>query len=119
MRDIGRRIQRYRLSRYRAPQGGIPRPPRWAWLLAALWLAYIGVISERSLYRIWRMGDENAKAQRELARVREEITRLDKEARDPKSALRDAERALRREGFARKGEVVYRIESAVPDTTGR
>jgi cell division protein FtsB len=117
MRDIGRRIQRYRLSRYRAPQSGFPRPPRWVWLLAALWLVYVGVISERSLYRIWRMGDEDARAQRDLARVREEIGRLDKEARDPKSALRDAERALRREGFARRGEVVYRIEAAVPDTT--
>ena len=119
MRDIGRRIQRYRLSRYRAPQGGIPRPPRWVWLLAALWLAWVGVISERSLYRIWRMGDEDARAQQELARVQEEIARLDKEARDPRAALRDAERALRREGFARRGEVVYRIDSAVPDTTQR
>jgi cell division protein FtsB len=119
MRDIGRRIQRYRLSRYRAPQGSFPRPPGWVWLVAALWLAYVGVVSERSLYRIWRMGDENARAQRELARVREEIMRLDKDARDPKSRLRDAERALRREGFARPGELIYRIESALPDTSKR
>jgi len=119
MRDIGRRIQRYRLSRYRAPQGSFPRPPRWVWLAAALWLAYVCVISERSLYRIWRMGDENARAQQELARVREEIRRLDKDARDPGARLRDAERALRREGFARPGEVIYRIESGVPDTSRR
>jgi hypothetical protein len=119
MRDIGRRIQRYRLSRYRTPQGAFPRPPRWVWLVAALWLAYVGVISERSLYRIWRMGDEDARARRELIRVREEIVRLDKEARDPRSRMRDAERTLRREGFARAGEVIYRIEEGVPDTTGR
>jgi len=119
MRDIGRRIQRYRLSRYRAPQGSLPRPPGWVWLVAALWLAYVGAFSERSLYRIWRMGDENARAQRELARVRQEIRRLDKDARDPQSRLRDAERALRREGFARAGEVIYRIESTLPDTSMR
>lgn len=119
MRDIGRRIRRYRLSRYRAPQGSFPRPPRWVWLLAALWLAYVGVLSERSLYRIWRMGDENTRAQRELARVREEVERLDRDARDPKARLRDAERALRREGFARAGEVIYRIEAGAPDTSGR
>jgi cell division protein FtsB len=119
MRDIGRRIQRYRLSRYRNPQGLFRRPPRWVWLAAALWLAYVAVLSERSLYRIWRMGDENARARRELTKVREEIRLLDKDARDPKSRLRDAERALRREGFARPGEVVYRIESGAPDTSGR
>jgi len=119
MRDIGRRIQRYRLSRYRPLQGWFPRTPRWVWLVAALWLAYVGVVSERSLYRIWRMGDENVRARRELAKVREEILRLDKDARDPKSRLRDAERALRREGFARPGEVIYRIESGAPDTSKR
>ncbi len=119
MRDIGRRIQRYRLSRYRTPQGGFPRPPRWVWLVAAAWLAWVGVISERSLYRIWRMSEENARAQRELARAREEIARHDEAARDPRAGLRDAERALRREGFARAGEVVYRIEPGVPDTSGR
>jgi cell division protein FtsB len=119
MRDIGRRIQRYRLSRYRTPQGGFPRPPRWVWLVVLLWLAWVGVLSERSLYRIWRMGDENARAQRELTTVRDEIARLDKDARDPDSKLRDAERALRREGFARRGEVIYRIESGAPDTVGR
>ena len=119
MRDIGRRIQRYRLSRYRPPQGAFPRPPRWVWLVAALWLAYVGVLSERSLYRIWRMGDENARAERELTKVREEAARLDKDARDPQSRMRDAERALRREGFARRGEVIYRIESGAPDTSRR
>ena len=83
MRDIGRRIQRYRLSRYRAPQGAFAHPPRWVWIAAALWLAYVGILSERSLYRIWRMGGESARAQRELGEVRAEIARLDQEARDP------------------------------------
>jgi hypothetical protein len=114
MRDIGRRIQRYRLSRYRPIPGGLPRPPRWVWVVAALWLAYVGVLSERSLFRIWRMGAENARAE-----ARAEIARLDREARDPRARLSEAEHALRREGFARRGEVIYRIQPGAPDTTGR
>lgn len=119
MRDIGRRIQRYRLSRYRNPQGAFPRPPRWVWLAVALWLAWVGVFSERSLYRIWRMGDENVRAQRDLEKVRVEIAQFDREASDPRSRLRDAERALRGEGFARPGEVIYRIGPGAPDSTRR
>ena len=119
MRDIGRRIQRYRLSRYRPIPGGLPRPPRWVWVVAALWLAYVGVLSDRSLFRIWRMGAENARAERELAEARAEIVRLDREARDPQARLSEAEHALRREGFARRGEVIYRIQPGAPDTTGR
>jgi cell division protein FtsB len=119
MRDIGRRIQRYRLSRYALPEGGLPRPPRWLWLAVALWLVWVGFVSEHSLFRIWRMGVENAHAQRELGAARQEIARLDRDAHDPKARLRDAERALRREGFARPGEIIYRIEGARPDSLAR
>ena len=119
MRDIGRRIQRYRLSRYGAPQSPLARPPRWVWLAALLWLAWIGFFSGHSFYRIWRMGAENARAQRELETARQEIARLDKDARDPKTRLRDAERALRHEGFARPGEIIYRIEGGRPDSLPR
>jgi len=119
MRDIGRRIQRYRLSRYRPAQGGLPRPPRWVWLAAAAWLVYVGVLSDRSLYRIWRMGEENARAQRDLRRTQAEIEQLDRDARDPQARADEAERALRGDGFARPGEIVYRIQSGAPDTLGR
>ncbi|MEK7330508.1 MAG: hypothetical protein AAB290_02455 [Candidatus Eisenbacteria bacterium] len=119
MRDIGRRIQRYRLSRYGAPQGALPRPPRWLWIAAALWLAWVGFLSEHSLYRIWRMGAENTRAQRELEEARREIARRDQDARDPKTRLRDVERALRHEGFARPGEIIYRIEGGRSDSLAR
>lgn len=119
MRDIGRRIQRYRLSRYGATQGGLGRPPRWVWLALVLWLAWVGFVSEHSLYRIWRMGAENTRAQRELTEARREIARLDQDARDPKARLRTAERALRREGFAKPGEIIYRIQGDRPDSLTR
>lgn len=119
MRDIGRRIQRYRLSRYGSPPGILGRPPRWVWLVLALWLAWVGFVSEHSVYRIWRMGAESARAQRELKEARREIARLDRDARDPKTRLRNAERALRHEGFARPGEIIYRIEDGRPDSLAR
>lgn len=119
MRDIGRRIQRYRLSRYGTPRGTLARPPRWVWLAAALWLGWVGFASEHSFYRIWRMSAENARAQRQLEVVRREVARMDQEARDPKTKPRDAERALRREGFARKGEIIYRVEGGRADTLAR
>ena len=116
MRDIGRRIRRYRLSRYRVHPSGRLRLPRWVWIAAALWVAYVTFLSERSLVRIWRMSAENARAQRQLEEVRGEVARLDREARDPDARLREAERALRREGFARRGELIYRIDGADPDS---
>jgi cell division protein FtsB len=119
MRDIGRRIQRYRLSRYGGPQGGLGRPPRWVWLALVLWLAWVGFVSDHSLYRIWRMGAENSRAQRELKEARREIDRLDRNARDPKARLQDAERALRHEGFAKPGEIIYRVDGDQPDTLAR
>jgi cell division protein FtsB len=119
MRDIGRRIRRYRLTRYAVPGGAARRPPGWVWIAMALWLAWVGFLSDHSLYRIWRMGAENARTRRELAQARREIDRLDREARDPKARLRDAERALRREGFARPGEIIYRIDGGRADSLPR
>jgi cell division protein FtsB len=119
MRDIGRRIQRYRLSRYASPGGGPVSPPRWVWLLAAAWLIYISLLSEHSLYRIWRLSEERTRAGRELGSMQAEIMRLDREARDPQAQMRAAERALRRDGFARPGEIVYRIGKDAPDSLKR
>ena len=119
MRDIGRRIQRYRLSRYRPEPAGLPRPPRWVWLAAAAWLVYVGILSDRSFYRIWRMGQENAHAQRGLRQAEAEIGRLDRDARDPHARVDEAERALRKEGFAKHGELIYRIQPGAIDTLGR
>ena len=52
-------------------------------------------------------------------RFRGEIDRMDRDARDPRSKMRNAERALRKEGFAKPGEIVYRIEGSRPDTLAR
>ena len=110
MSDIGRRIQRYRLSRYAAPGGTVRRAPLWIWLLAAAWLVWVVALSDHSLYRIWRMSDETRHAGQDLESMRQEIDRLDRQTHDPRSRMREAEQALRKDGFARPGEIIYRVE---------
>lgn len=120
MRDIGVRIQRYRLSRYASPRDPVRRRMRWMVLLAAIWLAWTGFLSEHSVYRIWRLDRENAASARELERARGEIQRLDAEITDPEAARLRAERWLRENGgMAGRGEIVYRIQSARGDSAAR
>ncbi len=120
MRDIGVRIQKYRLSRYASPQSVFRRRLRWVWIVAAIWLAWAGLLSEHSYYRIWRLDREKAGAARELERVRSEIARLDAELQDPEAGRMRAERWLReRDGMARPKEIVYRIRSGIPDSLSR
>jgi cell division protein FtsB len=120
MRDIGVRIQRYRLSRYAPPRSPVRRRLRWAWVIAAIWVAWAGVLSEHSLYRIWRLDRENAEARRKLESVKQEITQRDAEVADPAASRLRAERWLREQGgMAGRGEIVYRVQNAPGDTLSR
>lgn len=119
MRDIGRRLQRYRLSRYAAPVDRVRRRLRWAWVLGALWLVWIAVVGDHSLWRIWNLSRENARARHELAAARVELEQLDRQIRDPQASREAAERALRRNGMARPGEIIYWIRGGTHDSLGR
>ncbi len=120
MRDISHRIRRYRLSRYAPPVDAWRRRMRWAWVAGGLWLVWVGLVSDHSLYRIWRLSLENARAQRELERVRQEAERLDEQLSNPKTARDRGEHELReRKGMAGPGEFIYRIRPTVRDTFGR
>jgi len=120
MRDIGKRIKRYRLSRYAAPEQRPTRKFRWAYPLLALWLLYVGVLSEHSMLRIWQMTRENERAMIELDSLQVEVNRLDKELRDPKAKRDRGERVLREQvRYARPGEIIYTIEDDVPDSLKR
>jgi cell division protein FtsB len=115
--DIGRRIRRHRLTRYASPDDPLPRRLRWVWPLLAAWLAYVGVFSDHSLLRIWQMGREQARMERTLREVQAEIDRLDREMRDPGMRRELAEKAMReRNGWARPGEIVYRIRGERADS---
>ena len=108
MRDIGVRIQRYRLSRYAPPIDRIRRRLRWAWVIGALWLVWVGFLSDHNCYRIWQLSREERLNRQEIARLAAESGRLDHEASDPKLRRKAAEAYLReRAGMARRDEIVY------------
>ena len=120
MGDFTRRIQRYRLGRYAAPESPIRRRLPWVWVALGLWLAWIGVISDHSLWRIWRLSAESRRAAEDLVKAREETARLEKESADPRSSRQRAERWLREQGgMAQPGEIIYRIQETVADTVPR
>ncbi len=120
MRDIGVRIRRYRLSRYAPALDPVRRRLRWAWALAAIWLAWVGFLSEHSFYRIWRLGRENEAAALELERVGLERDRLETELKDPAASRLRGERWLREHGgMAGRGEIIYRIQGARGDSLKR
>ena len=110
MRDIGARIERYRLSRYGRVGGATFR---WAWPLLFAWLVYAAFLGQHSLLRIWLMGNEQRSVQGELADTRIKLEEAEHVLHD-KAMLRDrGEHVLReRNGFARPSEKVYRIPSA-------
>jgi hypothetical protein len=108
MRDIGNRIRRYRLSRYAAPEDRVRRGLRWAWLVAALWLAWVGFLSEHNFLRLRQLSHERRLSEERLHALRAEVARLDAEQRDPAALRLQAEHALReKSGMARPDEIVY------------
>ena len=120
MRDIGKRINRYRLSRYAPPEDRVRRHLRWVWVLAALWLVWIGVISDHSLWRIFRLNFENTRARRQVAEARASLEIIDRDLRDPRTARENAEKKLRVElGMAAPGEIIYVVRGDAPDSVLR
>ena len=120
MRDIIRRIQRHRLSRYASTDETVVRRLRWVWPLAMIWLVYVVALSDHGFYRIWRLHREHARVKAELASVRAEIDRMEGENRDPTARRERAERALREGGgWARPGEIIYRIQGGADSLAQR
>jgi cell division protein FtsB len=120
MRDIGQRIQRYRLSRYAPPRDPVRRRLRLVWVIAAIWVVWVGFLSDHSFYRLWRLERQNSQARRELERVRHETMLRDAEVNDPEASRLRAEHWLREQGgMAGRGEIVYRIRDARGDSLSR
>lgn len=115
MRDIGMRIQRYRLSRYAAPLDRAQRRLRWAWVVGGLWLLYVGLLSEHSFYRLWQLRQENVRSRAALQQVQAEVGRLRRDANNPRTRRLEAERQLReRMQMTKKGEIIYRYDGDRP-----
>jgi hypothetical protein len=119
MSDIGNRIRRYRLGRYGAP--GAPGRPRmrWTWPLLGIWMVYVAFASDHSLYRIWRLGAENARMNRELTGLQTQIEGLEKTVGSPSALRRVSEDSLRARGWVAPGEIIYRIGAAPAESLSR
>jgi len=110
VRDIGQRIRRYRLTRYESPHRPLLRRLRWLLPFLLLWLAYVGLFSEHSLLRLWKLSREEARTRAELASTRQELQRAEARLKDPRARRTEGEHVLReRDGWARPSEIIYRI----------
>jgi cell division protein FtsB len=118
MSDIGSRIQRYRLSRYADPNHrGRRLLMRWILPALGLWIIYAGLLSEHSLWRLWRLERSQRETARQLQATRLEADRLNRELDDPGERRELQEHVLReRNGYAKPGEIIYRIEGGRADS---
>ena len=117
MRDIGRRIQSRRLTRYAHARA--PRLALWIWLALGAWILYAGLLSNHSFYQLWRVQRISRREQARLLETQTALRHLDRQARDGNERKRIAERMLReQEGWSRPGEIIYRIDdrTAAPST---
>jgi cell division protein FtsB len=110
MRDIGIRIQRYKLSRYAPPEKISERARLWLTLGLAGWLIWSLFLSDHSAVRLMGLANREAKTNAQLATTQKTVRHLEqdlKSADDPAVA----ERILReRHNFARPGELLYVIQ---------
>lgn len=101
------------------PGGGARNIPRWFWLIAGVWLAWVTVISEHSFWRIYQLKREIAQAQADGLRLKEDTARLQAQLADPEARRFRAEEIARTQhGWAAPGEIVYKLRGAQskPDT---
>jgi len=110
MRDIGIRIQRYKLSRYRPPDSLSDRTRMGLTLGLAAWAIWALFLSDHSAVRLMGLGQKKHTLEQQLASTSQDVTHRARELRvadDPEEAAR----VLReRHNFAAPGERLYRIE---------
>lgn len=108
--DILSRLNKHR-SPFAEPESALSRSRRWLWPLAGLWLLYVGVLSDHSLWRLWQVGHAASTTAVAVQRTQAEAVRVDRQLHDPDERRDLAEQVLREEhGLARPGEQVYRVE---------
>ena len=128
MRDIGIRIQRYKLSRYRPPDSLSERTRLLLALGLAGWAIWALFLSDHSAVRLFALGAKKTGLEQQYAATSKAVGKRAQELRmadDPA----EMERILReRHNFARPYERIYRIQAdgsvridplAAPDTTLR
>jgi hypothetical protein len=117
VRDIGVRLARQKLLRYRPPEPAGKRWWRLVWLGVAVWAVYALFLSDHSIRRVLSLRSERDRLAVELERSEQDLRQAEKRTPDAKPTPEQAERLLRdRHGYAREGEWVYVIGE---DSTGR
>ena len=111
MRDIGIRIQRYKLSRYAPPEKISERARLWLTLGLAAWLIWALFLSDHSAVRLLGLGQRESRTNAQLAATQKGNRRLQQDLRSANDPA-VAERILReRHNFARPGELLYVIQT--------
>ncbi len=117
MRDLGVRIARQKLLRYRQPAAPGAHWRVWLLLAAGVWVAWVLLLSDHSISRLLQLRGRRDRLTVELARARHDLRRAEKEVPGDQPTLEQAERVLReRHNYARDGEWVYIIGE---DSTGK
>ncbi len=110
MRDIGIRIQRYRLKRYRPPETLSDKTRLWLALGLAGWLIWALFLSDHSATRLMGLEGKKRATEAKLATTRAEVKQNERDVRaasDPEVAAR----VLReRHNFAHEDEMLYVIQ---------
>ena len=108
-RDITRRVLGRPMHSPYMPGGGVPSRRLWWWVGGFLWLAWIALLSDHSLWRIFRLKQELRAANVEIAQIEGATRKLDAQMSDPHARAEQSEEILRKQGMARPGEIVYRL----------
>lgn len=117
MRDIGVRLARQKLLRYRMPEPQGRRWRRWLLLGAALWAVWALFVSDHSVARLLRLKSQRDHLAVELDRSKADLEQAKTDLLPKRLTPEEAERIFReRHGYAREGEIVYIWED---DSTGK
>jgi hypothetical protein len=110
VRDIGVRLARQKLLRYRTPEPTGRRWRRLLWLGVAAWAVYAFLLSDHSVRKLLNLRSERERLKVELTRSQKELKRTEKRVPSAKPTPEEAAGQLyERHGYAREGEFIYVI----------
>ena len=108
MKDVGVRIARQKLLRYRVPESDGARWRKWVILAVGAWIVWALFLSDHSVTRLLKLKSDRDRLAGQLARAQEELQKTRSHALGGKPTSDEQERILReRHGYARAGEIIY------------
>jgi hypothetical protein len=122
--NIGIRIQRYRLQRYRAPESLSERARLVLTLALAGWAIWALFLSDHSAVRLWRLEARRSSSEKTLAATQAQVNRAKADLKASDDPDVEARVLRERHNFAREGEILYVIQGedgavSAPDSMRR